>query len=348
MREEANAELGYCRECKKFGRLVKLYSIEASPHGLDSPTEEGLFLEDEVKFEKTDQGWIGVKIVPEAFKSCKFKYVDEEEILEVCKISGNEECPFHTYYFDWGSEEYYLIDCDCLQTEFKNYLDLKKHASEICPCVREDEFDDFSNVEYNSISPIRAEDPPLKAIKQKKIPGELVIPTILKAATFIHMTTYNVDNYFLGILQTLAVKGVNVIIVLNPGTLTKGKLKAILNIASYSRGNLQIVVNNKVHAKRVFSDGIYDLDLASINLSYNALYDNIENIPEISFATPSLNERSWEIIRDTHNQKFISAFREGEDIFEWCHRTKPDVYRECSKAFARREKENELIKKMRD
>jgi hypothetical protein len=39
------------------------------------------------------------------------------------------------------------------------------------------------------------------------------------------------------------------------------------------------------------------------------------------------------------NLKFLPALREGEDMLEWCRKTKPDVYQECSSAFARREKE---------
>jgi hypothetical protein len=346
MVEKTDTKLGYCRRCKKFDRLVRLHYVEASPFGMKIPMVAGLFFEDELEFIKDEHGWIGISISKEAFKSCEFEYAEEEKMTQVCKVTGNEVCPFHCYNFDWSCDTYNLIDCDCMHREFNDYMKLREHASEVCPCIRDEEFYDFSNVEYSPIYPIEVEDHPSSVIVQKKLPGALVIPTILKATTFVHIITYNIDNYFLGILQTLAVKGVDVIIVLNPSTLTKGKLKTILNIASYSRGKLQILANNKVHAKRVFIDGIYDLDLASINLSYNALYDQIENIPELSFAAPSLSEKNWEVVRDIHNEKFLSAFKEGQDIFEWCKQTKRDVYKECVTAFARREKENELIKKM--
>jgi len=346
MEKEIDTGLGYCSQCKKFDRRVEIYDIEATPPGEKGPGVEGLFLENEVKFKENGKGWIGIEISGKAFEGCEFEYADEEKITQVCKVTGDEMCPFHCVGFNWGSESYYLIDCDCLHTEFSNYIELKNNSCKIAPCLRDEEFYDFSDVEYNSVSPIIVEDTPSTVIVQKKLPGELVVPIILKASRFVHAITYNVDNYFLGILQTLAVKGVDVLIALNPGTLSKGKLKTILNVSSYSRRNLQIIVNRKVHAKRIFIDGIYDLDLASINLSYKALYDNIENIPEISFSTPSLSEKNWEIIRDTHNQKFIPAFEEGMDIFEWCSEQKPDVYEECSGAIERRKKEKVLIEKM--
>lgn len=349
MAEELDTGLGYCSNCKRFGKLSKLYDIEANIPMIKSAyaTEEGLFLDNEAKFNRNTHGWLGVTIHAKAFKSCEFVYADDEKTVQVCKLKGKDQCPFHVVGFEWGCDTHYLIDCDCLHKEFINYIELKKHASEICPCDRYDEFSDFSNVEYNSVRPIIVEDVPSAIIVQQKLPGEHVIPIILKATTFIHVITYNVDNYFLGILQTLAVRGVDVIIALNPGTLTKGNLRKILNITSFSRGNLQIIINSKVHAKRIFIDGIYDLDLSSINLSYKALYNNIENIPELSFAIPSLSEKNWEIIKATHSQKFLSTFREGRDLFEWCREAKPDLYEECSKAFARRLEEMELIEKMR-
>jgi hypothetical protein len=85
---------------------------------------------------------------------------------------------------------------------------LRKRASEICPYMRDEEFYDLSDVEYSSVCPIEVEGYPSSIIVQKKLPEVLVIPTILKATTFVHIITYNIDNYFLGILQTLAVKGV--------------------------------------------------------------------------------------------------------------------------------------------
>jgi hypothetical protein len=192
-----DAELGYCNQCKRFGKLIRLYSVEASPPGMKSPIEEGLFLEDEVKF-KSDQGWTSIDISGKAFRSCEFEYIDDEETEQVCKISGNDMCPFHTMGFDWGSETYHLIDCDCLHREYENCLELKKHANEVCPCVRNEEFYDFSEIENNSITPIRIEDHPPTIVIQKKIPGELVIPMILEAASFIHIATFNIDKYFLG------------------------------------------------------------------------------------------------------------------------------------------------------
>lgn len=344
--EQTETELGYCRKCKEFGTLVKIHDVEAWPPGMDHTRVPGLFSEDEVKFRKEDHGFIGIDLSKEAFEGCKFRYVDEEETVQLCEARGLDMCPFHVYGFIWGSETYYLIDCDCLHDAFNNYAELKKHWREDPPCIRDEEFDDFSKIEYNSVVPIVVEDAPQKAVMQKKLPGESVIPLILKASTFVHVLTHNVDNYFLGILQTLAVKGVNVTIALNPSALGKGRLRVILNVASYSRRNLRITVNNKVHAKRIFIDGTYDLDLSSVNLSYKGLYDNIENIPEFSFSMPSLNKKVWGIIKDVHDQKFIPAFREGKDIFEWCAAKKPDIYKECSKAFQRRKKEMELIEKM--
>jgi len=339
--------LGYCRKCKEFDRLVNIYDVEAWPPGMDHSRIPGIFLEDEVKFEKAEDGFVGITISKEAFEGCEFRYVDEEETVEVCKARGLDMCPFHVYGFIWGSETYYLIDCDCLHDEVGNHAELEKRAREVPPCIRDEEFYDFSNIEYNSVVPIAVEDTPLKAFMQEKLPGESVIPLILKASMFVHALTHNVDDYFLGILQTLAVRGIDVTIALNPSALGKGRLRAILNIASYSRGNLHIAVNNKVHAKRIFIDGIYDLDLASVNLSYRGLYCNIENIPEISFSMPSLDEKVWEVIRDVHEQKFVPAFRGGRDIFEWCADKKSDVYEECSRAFERRKKEMELIERMR-
>lgn len=348
MSEEIDTGLGYCSECKKFSRLVKLHDIDAWPVGMENPRVPGIFLEDEVKFERHESGWTGLSYSGKAFEGCEFKYIDEEETLEVCKARRLDMCPFHCYGHNWGSETYHLIDCDCLHDEFENYIELKKHAKEVAPCIRDEEFSDFNSVIHNHVNPITVIDIPSKATMQKKMPAESIIPLVLKASRFVHAITYNIDDYFLGVLQTLAVKGVDVIIALNPSTLGKGRLKSILHVSSFSRGNLHVVVNNKVHAKRIFIDGIYDLDLASINLSYRALYDNIENIPELSFSTPSLSERDWEIIRTTHDQKFIPAFEAGRDILEWCSEKKPEVYKECSGAFERRRKEMELIEKMRE
>jgi hypothetical protein len=87
---------------------MKLYEVEANPFGIKFPKIAGLFFEDELKFEK--EAWMDWHwYIKKAFESCDFMYADEEQMIEVCKVTGNEVCPFHCYNFDWSYDTYYLI-----------------------------------------------------------------------------------------------------------------------------------------------------------------------------------------------------------------------------------------------
>ncbi len=329
---------------------MRVSFVSATPPGLEHPESLGMFFDDEMALKKGRDQWLSFEISSKPTKNCPEEYDSEGELIP-------NECAFSCYGFNWNYEDTLVINCRCSNY----YEDLSKlRERKLCYCKRMEE------AGYSSIDPEEGVvndipwdllnngvmDIPEKGFKKAdfsiKITNDEILQAIPWAHKFIHFLSYNIDKYFVGILQTLAVKGVEVSAIVSPATLSRRGARELLDAESYSRRNFKVKVNDKNHAKRAFMDGYLDLDLESINLSFNALYYNNENEASLSYASFERAPRKWKIMQQTHEKKFVDYWNGGTPLSDYCQRKWPDMFKEWTQDVSRRQKLNAIVFESRE
>jgi hypothetical protein len=330
---EPETSLGYCTQCKTYGITSIIYSIEANvPYFISERI--GIFIPDEVNFKKEGQQETGISISGAPMANCPDIEVGEEDDVP------DPVCPFSSHGFDWAETPLPVMECRCNDSLYANAMSIRNTH---CYCERAIELGlDESTLRLDNLEIVKVRKHRVPYFKTK-ITNSEILPIVLDTQNFIHLLTFNIDKYFLGILQTLAVKNVEVSIVVNQSTLRKKSAMHLLDAQSFVGGNLQIRVNKINHAKHAFLDGVYELDLSSINLSFQALHYNNENEASLEFAHPLSSASKWRLQNQNHELRFVDIWQEGKDLEEYCSAKWPEMYEEWQARVERRENLDKLI-----
>lgn len=297
----------------------------------------GIFFEDEIKIEREDR-WESISISGKPQSKCPDVEVEEDGDVP------DPECPFNFHGFDWADNKLPVMECRCDDSLYANAMALKDSH---CYCERAIDLGlDESDLRDDALKLIRVGEHTTPHFKTK-ITNSEILPVVLDTRYFIHLLTFNIDKYFLGILQTLAVKEVDVLIVVNQSTLKMQTAMHLLDAQSFVGDFLQIRVNNTNHAKHAFVDGIYELNLSSINLSFQAMHYNNENEASLEYAHPLSSSDKWNFQYQNHQLKFLDIWHGGKDLEEYCRVKWPKMYEEWQERLERRAKLDKLIHESR-